>query len=430
MRVRDHLFRGFLSVCVFLGCAAASADQPAEPGVGGLGSGTVEVPASDMPRQISIALPGAQFSKARGVWKLENSEAGQPNVSAQVTLAWDKQGKPDPKHVRLLATVPASSTPIRYRLRHVTANSKSNTAFQFVDEPGKRLRLQEGQRKVLAFNYGAITDLTVPKKDHRRTSSCYIHPVWGLEGEVLSADFPKDHFHHHGIFWTWPYVEIDGKSYDLWTYSNIQHRFLRWLHRETGPVAAVLGVESGWFVGDKKVATERVWITTYRSQANSRAIDLSLVVVAENADVTLQGREKKSYGGLAFRFNVWPRRDAKVRVPGRTLRSVGPSAASKEDLVNTRLPWADLVTQVPGAAHRSGAAVFINPHHPDYPPTWLTRAYGVLCVGWPGVNPYTLPARQSIQLDYRVWVHRSEVQPERIQQVYRAFTDSCDLTLH
>lgn len=430
MCVCFRLLCGVLSVCMLLSGAPAGADQPIERGVVDPGSCIVEVPASDVPLQISVALSETQLFKKAGVWQLENCTAGQPSVAAQVAVGWDKQGNPDPKRARLLATVPASSVPARYRLRQMAGDADWKTPFQFFDEPGKRLRLQEGKRNILAFNYGAITDPTVPKEDHRRTSSCYIHPVWGLEGEVLTADFPKDHYHHHGIFWTWPYVRVDGKTYDLWTYSNIQHRFLRWLHRETGPVAAILGVESGWFVGDKKVVTERVWITAYRSQPDSRSIDLALVVVAEDADVTLQGRAKKSYGGLTFRFDVWPRRDAKVRVPGRTLGSVGPGVASKEDLVNTRLPWADLVTHVSGAPHRSGAAVFVNPHHPDYPPTWLTRTYGALCVGWPGVKPYTLPAQHSVQMDYRVWIHRSEVEPVQVQHVYDAYTASCDVMCH
>ena len=31
----------------------------------------------------------------------------------------------------------------------------------------------------------------------------YIHPIYGLDGEVLTEDFPEDYPHHHGIFWAW-----------------------------------------------------------------------------------------------------------------------------------------------------------------------------------------------------------------------------------
>ena len=61
---------------------------------------------------------------------------------------------------------------------------------------------------MLVYNHGVITDEKVPAKDARRSRACYIHPLWGLNGEVLTDDFPKDHYHHHGVFWAWPHVEI------------------------------------------------------------------------------------------------------------------------------------------------------------------------------------------------------------------------------
>ena len=42
--------------------------------------------------------------------------------------------------------------------------------------------------------------------------SCYIHPLYSLDGEVLTEDFPADHLHHHGLFWAWPAVEVRGAS--------------------------------------------------------------------------------------------------------------------------------------------------------------------------------------------------------------------------
>ena len=113
---------------------------------------------------------------------------------------------------------------------------------------------------MLVYNHGVITDEKVPAKDNRRSRACYIHPLWGINGEVLTDDFPKDHYHHHGVFWAWPHVEIGDEKHDLWMYKKIAPNFVRWLARDTGPLAAVLGVENGWFLGDRKVMIERVWI--------------------------------------------------------------------------------------------------------------------------------------------------------------------------
>src|SRR5262249_2512909 len=111
--------------------------------------------------------------------------------------------------------------------------------------------------------------------------------------------------------------------------------------------------------------------------------------------VTLSGAEEKSYGGLTLRFA--PRTGTVITTP------LGNKA---DDLAMTPLAWADLSAQFAGAPQPSGAAIFVSPDHPRDPPTWLTRHYGALCVGWPGVSPATLSAGEPVHCRYRVWVHR------------------------
>ena len=31
----------------------------------------------------------------------------------------------------------------------------------------------------------------------------YIHPLYSLDGDPLTEEFPVDHPHHRGIFWAW-----------------------------------------------------------------------------------------------------------------------------------------------------------------------------------------------------------------------------------
>ena len=74
------------------------------------------------------------------------------------------------------------------------------------------------------------------------------------------------------------------------------------------------------------------------------------------------------------------------------------------------------------APERSGGAVFVHPQHPNYPPTWLTRHYGPLCVGWPGVNARTYEPGQPHRLAYRLWVHAGSPDVEQLRSQYEAFT--------
>jgi hypothetical protein len=246
--------------------------------------------------------------------------------------------------------------------------------------------------------------------------------LWGLNGEVLTDDFPADHYHHHGVFWTWPHIGIEGKEYDLWAGDQIEDRFVRWITRQTGPVAAVLAVENGWFVGQRKVMIERVWMRVFRATDDGRAIDLDFTWIPVEKPITLRGADGKSYGGLTIRMDVAPRRDSVIRTPHGAGGSQAADLVAATDLANTPLPWADLASQFPGAPTRSGAAVFVPPTHPDYPPAWLTRHYGALCVGWPGVEPQTFPPGKPIRLSYRIWIHKTEVQGDRLLQMYQDYT--------
>jgi hypothetical protein len=251
-----------------------------------------------------------------------------------------------------------------------------------------------------------------------------VHPLYGLGGEVLTDDFPQDHYHHHGIFWTWPHVQVDGNEYDLWAGvmgKLIWQKFDRWLAKETGPAAGLIGVENGWYVGDdplaadRKVLTERVWLRAYRVAEESRALDVELTLIAGDKPVTFWGAEGKSYGGLTARFAPPTRNDPATTITVR-------EGVTEVDLSESPQPWADYTSKMNGHETRSGASLFIAPDHPDYPPTWLLRHYGPLCIGWPGIKPQTLQPGEPVRLNYRIWIHKSAVTAAEIQEAYEAYT--------
>ena len=221
----------------------------------------------------------------------------------------------------------------------------------------------------------------------------------------------KDHDYHRGLYWAWPHIKIGSQEFDLWSMRGIRYEFQRWLAQETKPNTAVLGVENGWFVGDKQVMREKAWIKVHPGPSESRSIDIELTWTPTDQSITLWGAEGKSYGGLTLRFG--PRSKTIITVPtGRT----------SEDLVVTKLPWADLSGDLNrNTAGLSGAAVFVHPEHPDFPLTWMTRHYGLLAVGWPGVTPQTFPAGKPSACRYRLWIHRGAPEAAEIQKAYEAY---------
>ena len=292
-------------------------------------------------------------------------------------------------------------------LASVWAASAADQGFSFQEVDAKSLGLYDDGKPVLVYNHGVISRSGVPAD---RARSGYVHPLYGLDGEVVSDDFPKDHYHHRGLFWAWPHVIIEGKHYDLWMLKGIEQRFEKWLARDVDAKGATLAMENGWYVGDQKVMQETVRLRVGPVVGKGRAIDVDLTLKPIGKPVTLRGAEDKSYGGLTFRI-----------APGTNTVITIPLGSPSADLPVTNLPWADLTRKLDGRTEPSGVAVFISPKHPDFPPEWLTRHYGVLCVGWPGVKEQTIPAGKEMHFSYRVWIHRGSVTSDEVAAAYAAW---------
>lgn len=378
-------------------------------------AGTLVVETSSTTQHVVAPLPAGVVPDPARAWRLIEVDHPDVTIPVQLVPAVTPDGTVDPARRQLAAAVPprdGANAPRRFRLEPADAPAPE-PSFTWHDASAASLELREGDRPVLVYNHGAITNDSVPAADVRRTRACYFHPVHGLNGEVLTDDFPRDHYHHHGVFWAWPHVGIDGKQYDLWIGRGIRIERVDWLGRAAGPACAVLGVENGWFVGDKKVMIERVWLWAHREADGAQALDLQMAWIPVDRPIALRGAEGKSYGGLTIRFAVAPRERTTITVP---------DGVAKADLPETRLAWADLTKQFTGVPTPSGAAVMISPHHPDYPPMWLTRHYGPLCVGYPGIESKTFTPEKPLLASYRIWIHKTPADLARLKEAYRAYT--------
>jgi len=288
-----------------------------------------------------------------------------------------------------------------------TAANAAGKSFRFAEIDARSLGLWEGDRPVLVYNHGVQSKPGVPESFARST---YVHPLYGLDGEVLTDDFPPDHYHHRGLFWAWPHVSVGGQEHDLWMLKGIEQRFEKWLDKSAGPSGAVLAVENGWYVGAQKVTRERIRLRVHPATADARALDVDCEWMPMDKPVTLRGAEEKSYGGLTLRF-----------APGTNTVITVPWGRTSADLAMTNLAWADLTRLWAREGVTSGAALFVHPSHLDFPPQWLTRHYGVLCLGWPGVKPATLAPGEAIRCRYRIWIHRGTADATKLKAAYRDY---------
>lgn len=281
-------------------------------------------------------------------------------------------------------------------------------AFEFIDRDSTMLELMEDGSPVLAYNYG---DLLVPGVPEDRRRSSYIHPVLGLDGERLTADFPADHPHHRGLFWAWPRVTVAGETYDLWHLRGVRHRFEGWGAREVGPVCALFTVNNGWYLGtDRKIVDEQVTVVAYRAGAIGRIIDLNLRLEATAEIVAISGQKDRGYGGLSLR-------------PGESRDEVITTANGGQDRDSDLVPspWGDFSARFDRMDTLSGVAIFQQADNSLFPSGWCLRHYGFLGVDFPGTEPVELRPGRPVELRYRVWVHRGDVAVGRVAEMYKLF---------
>ena len=142
--------------------------------------------------------------------------------------------------------------------------------------------------------------------------SDYIHPLFGFHGEELTADFPKDHTHHRGIWWSWCEVRRGEKIGDIWAVCKIRAYPVEITKKETNAERALIEAVNVWRYDDDPtdVVRETVSITVHKSAVldgrKSRTVDVDVRLEALVDDMAITGRQKVDYGGyggMSIRLN-------------------------------------------------------------------------------------------------------------------------------
>jgi hypothetical protein len=271
------------------------------------------------------------------------------------------------------------------------------------------LTVMDGPLPVLTYRF---KDNLPPGLDPKQVRSCYVHPLYSLDGEPLSADFPPDHLHHHGLFWTWPAATVRGFATQTWhpAEPSLRQHFVRWADRAADRDGVRLVVECAWKLGEnEKVVEETVTLVIHGASPLGRAIDISIGLRPVGGSLELRGSSEasKGYGGLTFR-------GAPLLKSAAMTTNLGPLA---EDSVGAPFLWADVST--PGV----GVAVFVHSGHPGAPLNWLVRnSYaGVVNPCWPGLDGAVLAADVPIYLRYRIFVHRGDAGSGKVREAYEAY---------
>ena len=246
----------------------------------------------------------------------------------------------------------------------------------------------------------------------------YVHPLYSLDGQVLTEDFPADHPHHHGIFWAWHQILHHGVEIgDVWTSKNISWEVTQTKIRERS-ASVTLHNEVVWKAtlpgkGELAMVDEKATITVYASMHDYRVIDFEILLKARVDGLEIGGpSDPKGYGGFSWRINL----PADIRFLNKD------TVVQAQTLAVEAGPWLDFYGSLEGPdKETSGIAVFSHPSNPGHPQPWiLRREKSMQNLAYPGKDPVVLP-RSGLRLQYRIVIHSNHIDLEALEKLYRAY---------
>ncbi len=304
----------------------------------------------------------------------------------------------------------------------VWADEPSGSEFRWdVDEARQYFTLKEGDRPVLCYNFG---DVPMPpgRKPNRfgdgrpygGERSDYLHPVYGLDGEVITDDYPE-HPHHRGIWWSWPVVRWNDRVADIWAVCDVWARPEKIETLEASGTCAVLKATNLWKFGveeQHRIVREAMVLRVARTTATprrGRVIDIDVTLTALEDGVAIGGRPKGGYGGMTYRAT--PAESQEI-VPFVAEESARPRAA-----------WCRYSADFPGGKGRTSLVLLQHPSNPGYPSAHNVYA-NINCFmpAFPGDTEYVLPKGKPVTLRHRVWIAEGVPSDEELQKAWEAYS--------
>lgn len=254
--------------------------------------------------------------------------------------------------------------------------------------------------------------------DGQYTRNNYVHPLWTLDGDTLTEDYPPDHAHHRGIFWTWHQTWVgDTRLGDAWECRNFiwDVTDVKMADAEDGAksLAATVLWKSPDFVDDNNemipAVQENTTITIHPKAENMRIIDFDINLLALQDDVKIGGSEDvKGYGGFSPRFKC--PRDLTF------FSSTGQVQPQNEAVIAG--PWMNFLGTF--GTVKSGVAVLVHPDNPQPINDWILRqTRSMQNPVYPGSEAVPVSTTQPTVLKYRVILHDGTASIDDLYREYK-----------
>ena len=252
--------------------------------------------------------------------------------------------------------------------------------------------------------------------------SNYIHPLFDLDGNEVTEDFPADHPHHRGIYWAWHQIFAgDQRLGDAWVASDFVAEVVQAEVIQADEKAAALRVEVQWksplWTDEKKqpkpFLKEVTVIRTHRATGNMRLIDFDIQLQALIPGLHLGGSENtKGYSGFSARIKH-PR---EVVFNGQA----GPLEPQRDGLAAG--PWIDMLGKYANGDAISGIGILCHPGYPDGKQLWILRAKSSMQnAAYPGQHAKPVPMDKPWHLKYRLVLHRGNTEQANLPRLQKEF---------
>jgi hypothetical protein len=247
--------------------------------------------------------------------------------------------------------------------------------------------------------------------------SNYLHPLYSLDGDTLTEEFPADHPYHRGVYWAWHQHYIGGESIgDGWMMEKIRYD-VKDLQTKTDGDVARLDIHTVWrsqeYEDGKPYVDEHTTILVRPAKDTYRIIDFKITLQALIPEVTIGGSDdEKGYGGFCCH----------IRMPDGLAFTSTTGRVTPEKLQIKAGPWMDFSAPFGKNGEISGLTLLCHKSDPGYPQPWILRQKGSMQnIVFPGRERIPVPVEKPLVLRYRLVVHNGNARGIAIPEIQKDY---------
>jgi len=294
------------------------------------------------------------------------------------------------------------------------------TIFGFAASAQVRMKKQEGGFLFTENNENVLFYQKENKNIEGKYQRCnYIHPLWGVDGTVLTEDFPSDHLHHRGVFWAWHQVWIGDKQIgDPWEIKNFEQQVTDIEYAAKGEGVAELKTEVSWKSSFWKNNGEIVpylkeitKITIHPKSGNHRKIDFDIRLLAMAENLKIGGSaDEKGYSGFSVRMAL----PEDVTFLGSEGEIIPENTAVKS------VGYVNISGSVGKNKSSGGIVIVDHPENPGYPQPWILRKRNSMQnAAYPGNTLIPVSTQKPLILKYSLLVYSGKMSDKNIQKIIK-----------